>query len=84
MKSFLQDLAAYGRSRITILDLPPLLAGHDAMSILPGVDCVLLVAAAGTSKISEIEECNRYLQSTEVVRVVLNKVPESTTAYAYY
>jgi protein-tyrosine kinase len=85
MRTFLQDLTRYPRSGIIILDLPPLMTGHDAISILPQVDCVLLVAAAGTSKISEIEECNRHLQETEVVRFVLNKVTESTTTYyAYY
>jgi protein-tyrosine kinase len=41
----------------------------------------LLVAAVGTSKVSEIEECNRHLQSAEVVRIVLNKVTDATTMY---
>jgi len=84
MKAFLQDLAGQGRSRIVILDLPPLLAGHDVLSILPQVDCVLLVAAVGTSKVSEIEDCYKYLQATDVVRFVLNKAPESAARYAYY
>jgi protein-tyrosine kinase len=84
MRMLLQDVAGHGQSRMVIFDLPPLLTGHDAISILPHVDCVLLVAAVGTSKVSEIEECNKYLQATDVVRVVLNKVPESATAYAYY
>jgi Mrp family chromosome partitioning ATPase len=86
MRSLLQNIAGYGQSRITILDLPPLLMGHDAISILPQVDCVLLVAAVGTSTVAEIEECNKYLQATEVVRFVLNKVPESapTARYNYY
>src|SRR5579871_129999 len=61
MKRLLQEIAADG-SRIVILDLPPLLTGHDAVSILPEVDCVLLVAAVGTSKVSEIEECKKYLE----------------------
>jgi len=85
MKMLLQDLAGYGQSRIVILDLPPILTGHDVISILPQVDCVLLVAAVGTSRVSEIEECNKYLQVTDVVRFVLNKVPETAiTTYAYY
>ena len=84
MKRLLQEIAGDG-SRIVILDLPPLLTGHDALSILPEVDCVLLVAAVGTSKISEIEECKKYLQGTDLLRFVLNKAPESSTAYlAYY
>jgi len=84
MKMLLQDVAGYDQSRIVVLDLPPLLAGHDVISILPQVDCVLLVAAVGTSTVAEIEECNRHLQATDVVRFVLNKVPESATNYGYY
>ena len=82
MRMLLQDITGHGQSRIVILDLPPLLTGHDVISILPQVDCVLLVAAVGTSKVSEIEECNKYLQATDVVRFVLNKAPESTTGTA--
>jgi Mrp family chromosome partitioning ATPase len=84
MKKLLQEIAGDG-SRIVILDLPPLLTGHDALSILPEVDCVLLVAAVGISKISEIEECKKYLQGTSLVRFVLNKAPVSSNVYgAYY
>lgn len=84
MKTLLQDIGGHRQSRIAILDLPPLLTGHDVISILPQVDCVLLVAAVGTSTVSEIEECNKHLQATDVVRFVLNKVPESATRYTYY
>ncbi len=84
MRLMLQDVIGHGQSRIVILDLPPLLTGHDVISILPQVDCVLLVAAVGTSTVSEIEECNKYLQGTDVIRFVLNKVPEAATRYAYY
>jgi protein-tyrosine kinase len=84
MRMLLQDITGHVQSRIVILDLPPLLTGHDVISILPQVDCVLLVAAVGTSKVSEINECNKYLRGTDVVRFVLNKVPESATSYAYY
>ena len=88
MRMLLQNLTGHGQSRIAILDLPPLLMGHDAISILPHVDCVLLVAAVGTSTVGEIEECNKYLQATEVVRFVLNKVPSSAPGaghnYSYY
>jgi protein-tyrosine kinase len=84
MKMLLKDIAGGERSRIVILDLPPLLTGHDAISILPEVDCVLVVAAVGTSKISEIEECNKYLQGTPLLRFVLNKASVSSTAHAGY
>jgi protein-tyrosine kinase len=84
MSTLLQDIKRYEQSRIVILDLPPLLAGDDVIAILPRVDCVLLVAAVGISTLSEIEGCNKHLESAEVVRFVLNKVPESSTNYGYY
>jgi protein-tyrosine kinase len=84
LKGVLRDVAEYGRSRIIILDLPPLLTGHDVVSILPQLDCVLLVGAIGLSTVADIEECGKFLQATDVVRFVLNKVPESMTKYAYY
>jgi protein-tyrosine kinase len=84
MRNFLEEITQPSQSRIVILDLPPLLTGHDVISVLPRIDCVLLVAAIGTTRVSEIKECSKYLEGTEVVRFVLNKVTESTTTYAYY
>jgi Mrp family chromosome partitioning ATPase len=83
-RQFLDGLSDRGQSGIVILDLPPILTGHDVLSILPHVDCVLLVAAVGTSKVSEIEQCKKYLQSSDIVRFVLNKTPLSATHGYYY
>jgi protein-tyrosine kinase len=80
----LRAVAEYARSRIVILDLPPLLVGHDVMSVLPQVDCVLLVGAAGVSTISDIEECGKHLQATPLVRFVLNKATAAKDNYVYY
>jgi protein-tyrosine kinase len=84
MSALLQDIRGHGQSHIVILDLPPLLTGDEAIAILPQVDCVLPVAAVGVSTIAEIQGCNKHLQSTDVVRFVLNKVPESRSSYDYY
>lgn len=54
------------------------------ISVLPHVDCVILVAAVGTSKVSEIEQCKKYLQGTDMVRFVLNKAPPGTVHGYYY
>jgi hypothetical protein len=40
-----------------------------------------MVAAAGKSLRSDIEEAARHLAATDVIRVVLNKVPEDVTRY---
>jgi Mrp family chromosome partitioning ATPase len=84
MSTLLHDLRRDSQSRIVILDLPPLLSSDDVIAILPQVDCALLVAGVGTSTVSEIEECNKHLQSTDLVRFVLNKVPQSDSNYQYY
>lgn len=84
MTRVLREVAEYRQSRIIIVDLPPLLAGHDVISILPQVDCALLVAAVGLSRARDIEECEKHLQATPLVRFVLNKVPTSSEDYAYY
>lgn len=84
MTAMLDDIEREYQSRMTILDLPPILTGDDVIALLPQVDCVLLVAAVGTSTVAEIEECRRHLQSAQVVRVVLNKVPEAGTNYYHY
>jgi protein-tyrosine kinase len=82
MGTLLQAIKREFRSRIVIFDLPPLLVGDDVISILPRMDAALLVAAVGTTSISDIKECQKHLQRTSVVRVVVNKATE--TAGSYY
>ncbi len=83
MRLMLERVLGQAQPQVTILDLPPLLAGHDAISILPLVDCVLMVVAVGTTKTHEIKECSKYLEKTRVVRFVLNKASESMATYFY-
>jgi Mrp family chromosome partitioning ATPase len=85
MNSLLQAIKRDFRSRIVIFDLPPLLLGDDVISILPRMDAVLLVAGAGSSTVADIRECQKHLQRTPVVRLVVNKVTSSADShYAYY
>jgi protein-tyrosine kinase len=81
MSTMLQDIRRNYPSRIVILDLPPLLSSDDVIAVLPQIDCVLLVTAVGTSTVSEVKQCNRHLQSSDVVRVVVNKVEEPRSKY---
>ena len=83
MTAMLKNIAKEHHSKTIILDLPPILLGDDTIAILPQIDCVLLVAAVGTTTLAQIKESSKHLQSTEVVRIVLNKVPE-TSADHYY
>ena len=81
MREILDTIKKDFRPWTVVLDLPPMLLGDDVLAVLPVVDCALLVTAVGTTTVAEVEECNRYLQSTNVVRVVVNKVPDWNNRY---
>lgn len=83
MSTILQDIRRDYNSATVLLDMPPMLSSADVISILPHIDGVLLVAAVGITTVSEIKECNRHLQGTEVVRLVMNKEPGPITRYYY-
>jgi protein-tyrosine kinase len=84
MTAMLQEIKRDYRSHIVIVDMPPMLSGDDVIALMPQLDCILLVTAVGKTTISEIEECNTHLHSAEVVRLVLNKVPELKNQYYPY
>lgn len=83
MTLMLQDIKKNYRSSIVIFDLPPILPSDDVISILPHMDGVLFVAAIGTSTLSEIKQCNKHLETSQVIRIVVNKAPETTSKYYY-
>lgn len=84
MGTLLQAIKRDYRSRIVIFDLPPMLLGDDVISILPRMDAALLVAGVGSTSVSDIKECQKHLQRTPVVRVVVNKATESAGSYYGY
>ena len=59
---------------VTLFDMPPMMAGDDVMAFAGLMDGMLLVAAAGATRIAQIDACERELATrTNVVGVVLNK-----------
>jgi protein-tyrosine kinase len=84
MGTLLQTIKREFRSRIVIFDLPPMLLGDDVITILPKMDAALLVAGVGSTSVSDIKECQKHLQRTPVVRVVVNKGAEMTGSYYGY
>lgn len=84
MSAAVQEIKRDFKSWTVILDLPPILTSDDVISVLPQVDCVLFVAAAGTTTASEITECNKHLETTPIARIVLNKAEDSVSGYYSY
>lgn len=72
-----------------IFDTPPLLVNDDTRSLLPMVDCVVLVARAEVSTSTQIDLCEREIAShTNMLGVVLNQChfedENSKYGYNYY
>ena len=84
MANLFQAIKREFRSGIVIFDLPPLLIGSDVMSILPLMDAVLLVTCVGISTPAQIKESQKHLRKSNVLRVIVNKVTESSdSVYGY-
>jgi protein-tyrosine kinase len=75
-RAFLPDIVVY--------DLPPMLQSDDVMAFLPQLDCVLLVAGAETSRLDEVDKCEKDLaDQTEVLGVVLNSCRYMSEDFGY-
>ncbi len=77
MKSMKQAVG----SGVIVIDLPPVLAADDVISLLPMIDSFLLVAEAGQTTPFEIEECERLLSDAASIDIVLNKADVTEPAY---
>ena len=69
---------------VVIVDMPPMMATDDVMAFIPNLDAILLVAAAGQSKMRDVDDCERELsERTNVMGVVLNKCRYVPDNYYY-
>ncbi len=73
----------YG-SQIVIFDMSPALGCDDSIAFLPKVDCALLIAASGQTRVHELKEARRILGDTKILGTVLNKSPASMMPNQYY
>jgi len=85
----LDRIAAEWAPDVMIFDMPPLQGNDDVLAFIDRVDCAMLVAAAESTTISQIDVCERELSGmTNVVGTVLNKCryPDSEAGYGrgYY
>ena len=58
---------------VVIVNLPPIIGSDDVMSVLPELDGVIMVAAAGESKFGEIEEAAKMIPKEKLLCALLNK-----------
>ncbi len=84
VSSLISDLRDRYAERIVIFDLPPLLTSDDAMTMLPQVDCVLIVVGNGMVSKIDLVESMRYVDSNKLLGTVLNKSSSKKHQSGYY
>ena len=73
ISGIIKELRNRYESRVVIFDLPSLLYSDDAISVMPQIDCVLMVIANGMSTKREIEDSIRHLSRANLIGTVYNK-----------
>jgi Mrp family chromosome partitioning ATPase len=80
----LDDMQRAFRPDIMVYDLPPVLACDDVIGFLPQLDAILLVVSAEDTKPESVSECERMLQETNLLGIVLNKAEDvESMKYGY-
>ncbi|MCL1627853.1 hypothetical protein M3N55_03850 [Roseibaca sp. V10] len=74
LAEMLDELTAELVPQLVICDLPPLLEGDAAMTILPQMGATLLVADSNTTTAADITQCERLLaEKSDFLGVILNQ-----------
>ena len=84
MLNFVRQLKSLGKKTITILDLPPVLAGDDVIAFAPLIDALLLVVGQATCRREDLVETRELLKEAELLGVILNRAKEKSAASGYY
>lgn len=72
---------------VILCDLPPVFSSDDAMAVMGHMDAALILAAAESTTVKEIDRCEREVAAqTNVIGVILNKCRylEKDFSYDYY
>src|SRR5262249_55407353 len=56
--------------RIVVYDLPPVLVSDDALTVMPSIDCALVVAAEGRTRRHELVRALEVLHASTIVGTV--------------
>ena len=73
MVELVTELKCRYDNRLILFDLPPLLAGDDALAFTPYIDCVLLVIEEGKTPPKDVTRSVELLKQTNFLGSVLNK-----------
>jgi len=83
MKKLVHELSCRYSDRLIIIDAPPLLVTHDAVTMSAYVGQVVLVIESGKTEHSVVKEAVNQLDQDQTIGVILNKSFRSSSKAAY-
>jgi len=83
MKELVADMKSRYPDRYVIFDVPPLLAGADALAFVPLVDHVVVTVSEGETSMQDVNKALKMVPAEKVLGLVLNK-HESTSDFIRY
>lgn len=79
------DIQDQFKPDVMIFDLPPMLVTDDARAFLKNVDCVLIVARADQTRMTQLDVCEREVsEHSNVLGVMLNNCRHVADTEEYY
>lgn len=81
MRNLSKELRQQYTDRLIVYDLPPVLAGDDALSFLQQAECGLLVASEGATTENDLQKAMDLLEGYPIVGTVLNRSSERPSRY---
>lgn len=84
MDTALRQFTQLGPAPIVIADLPPLSGCDDALAMMPKLDGIILVVAAGETSFDAVEQAIGMIPPEKLVTTVLNKSKRNNVYYEYY
>ena len=83
-KELVAEMKGRYPDRYVFFDVPPVLAGADALAFAPLVDWILVVVQSGSTQVSEINRALGLLPREKILGLVLNRQQEKSAAYKSY
>ncbi|OPZ60050.1 MAG: Tyrosine-protein kinase YwqD [Deltaproteobacteria bacterium ADurb.Bin510] len=84
MRSLVQEVKQRYPERYIFFDVPPVLAGAEAMTFAPLVDGIIMVVEAGRTTRAEIRKALDLLPPEKFLGFILNKATEQADSICYY
>jgi len=83
MRELVADMKARYPERYMFFDVPPILAGADALAFAPLVDWIIMVVQAGKTPLPEVKRALQMLPKKKVLGLILNRQTSKVKTYPY-